>query len=276
MDLMLPKDAAFAIDSYLRAADRLLPGAITACAVGGSIALDAYRPGRSDIDLAAIVSDEWRGHRGLMARLRLLHLSQLPRLAVRAARGRGVSACCNTVFVWESEAGQPVTRIRPIASHVGEIFDPHGAFDVNPVIWKELVDGGISVRGDDVSTWGLDPEPDGLRDWVARNLDEYWAPLARSVGSGKRRLSASEVEWCLLGPARMHHTLVTGKIISKEAAGRYAADAFPVHAPIIKVALARVRHDTIPSQPPREYWRTLTAEAMQTMLAEARRSHPPA
>lgn len=269
MDPMLPKDAAYAIGSYLRAANRFLPGAITACAVGGSITLDAYRPGRSDIDLVAVVSDEWRDRRGLMARLRLLHLSQLPRLAARAARGLSVSACCNTVFIWGSEVAQPVTQIRPIASHVGEIFEPAGAFDVNPVIWKELVDRGISVFGDDVSTWGLDPEPGKLCGWVARNLDEYWTPLAQSVGNGQRRLSANNVEWCLLGPARMHHTLVTGEIISKDAAGRHALRAFPEHAPIIEVAIARLRGDTIPGQPPREDWRTLTAEAMKAIIADS-------
>ena len=269
MDPTLPKDAAYAIGAYLRAADRLLPGAITACAVGGSIALDAYRPGRSDIDLVAVVGDEWRARRGLMARLRLLHLSQLPRLLARATRGQGFSACCNTVFIWESEVTRPVTAIRPIASHVGEIFDPHSAFDVNPVIWKELVDGGVSILGDDISDWGLDPEPDELHDWVARNLDEYWAPLAENVKSGKRRLTASGVAWCLLGPARMHHTLVAGEIISKEAAGRHALRAFPDHSPIIELALAQLRHDAIPRQPAREDWRRLTAEAMQAIIADS-------
>lgn len=268
MDSTLPKEVSAAIDSYLRSADRLLPDAIGACAVGGSISLGAYRPGRSDIDVVVVVSDEWRSRRGLTARLRLLHLSQLPRLAMRAARGLGFSACCNTVFVWESEVTQPVTQIRPIASHVGEIFDAHGAFDANPVIWKELVDGGISVRGDDVSVWGLDPEPDVLRQWVANNLDEYWRPLAGSVRNGRRPLSASVVEWCLLGPARMHHTLVSGEIISKDAAGKYALSAFPEHAPIIEVALAKVLGQPIPESPSREEWRGLTAQAMHAIITD--------
>lgn len=141
------------------------------------------RPGRSDIDVVAVISDERKERRGFMARLRLLHLSQLPRLSVRAGLGLGFSACCNTVFVWESDVSRPVIQIRPIASHVGEILDPTEAFDVNPVIWKQLVDGGISVRGDKVSDWDLDPEPEVLHAWVARNLCEYWTPLADSLGS---------------------------------------------------------------------------------------------
>lgn len=280
MHSQLPGDVASAVKSYLKAADRLLPGAIIAGAVGGSIALDAYRPGRSDIDIVAVISEEWRSRRDLMRGLRLLHLSQLPRLALRAARGLGVSACCNTAFIWESEVSMPVTRIRPIASHTGEIFDSSGAFDVNPVVWKELADGGITIRGRGLGGWGLggwglDPEPAQLLPWVRENLQDYWAPLAEQLRTGSRKLSAGSVEWCLLGPARMHHTVATGEIIGKEAAGLYALTAFPDHAPITEVALAKVRHARLPSAPPtadippRSEWRRRTASAMANIIEDA-------
>ncbi len=290
-----------ALRSYLRAADRTLPGGIIACAVTGSIALGAYRPGRSDIDLVAVIADEWGHHSDLIRRLHALHLSQLPRLTARAASGKGVSACCNTAFIWESEVSLPVTRIRPIASHTGEIFEAGGAFDVNPVVWKELADGGITVRGRPMADWGLDPEPERLGPWVADNLREYWSPLAaqlRAAPSATRRfqnrflsglvsrlplrligyprqLSAGTVEWCVLGPARMHHTLMTGEIIGKEDAGRQVLTAFPKHAPITEVALAKVRGARIPPVPPRRQLRELAASAMEDIIAEAVRTDPP-
>ncbi|MGO3064897.1 MAG: nucleotidyltransferase domain-containing protein [Brevibacterium linens] len=281
MNAALPPDAATAIRSYLRIADQVLPGGIIACAVTGSIALGAYRPGRSDIDLVAVIADEYRTRPDLLRRLRLLHLSQVPRLVVGAARGRGVSACCNTVFIAESEVGRPVTQIRPIASHTGEVFDSNSAFDVNPVTWKELVDGGITVRGRPIAEWDVDAQPEALRPWIRTNLREYWTPLAaqlrdrpsRSPGSLVRRfvtsprgLSAGSVEWCVLGPARMHHTLATGEIIGKEEAGFHALTAFPQHAPITEVALAKVRGARIPSAPSRRQWRGLTASAMDDMI----------
>lgn len=275
MHSQLPGDVASAVRSYLGAADRLLPGAIIAGAVGGSIALDAYRPGRSDIDIVAVISEEWRSRRDLMRGLRLLHLSQLPRVSLRAARGLGASACCNTAFIWESEVSLRVTRITPIASHTGEIFDSQGAFDVNPVVWKELVDGGITIRGRGLGGWGLDPEPAQLLPWVRENLQDYWAPLAEQLRTGSRKLSAGSVEWCLLGPARMHHTLATGEIIGKEAAGLYALTTFPDHAPITEVALAKVRHGRLSSAPPtadippRSEWRRRTASAMADIIEDA-------
>lgn len=217
----------------------------------------------------------------LIRRLRLLHLSQMPRLARGVVHGRGVSACCNTVFVAESEVGRPVTEIRPIASHTGEIFDANGAFDVNPVIWKELADGGITVRGRPIDAWEVNAEPEALRPWILTNLRKYWTPLAAQLPDRPQRtpralvhrlltsplgLSAGTVAWCVLGPARMHRTLATGEIIGKEDAARHALDAFPQHAPITEVSLAKVRGARIPSAPSRAQWRGLTASAMEDMI----------
>jgi hypothetical protein len=289
---------SLALRSYLRAADRILPGGIIACAVTGSIALGAYRPGRSDIDLVAVIADEWRKRPDLIRRLRALHLSQIPRLTARAASGKGVSACCNTAFIWESDVSEPVTAITPIASHTGELFEAGGAFDVNPVVWKELVDGGITVRGRPITEWGLNPEPDQLAPWIRANLREYWSPLAaqlRAAPSTSRRfqnrllsglfsrfplrligqprqLTSGTVEWCVLGPARMHHTLMTGEIVGKEEAGRRVLDTFPQHSPIAEVALAEVRGARIPSAPSRQQWRELTASVMEDIITEALRT----
>lgn len=283
----LPAEVSVAVRAYFRAADRIVPGGIIACAVTGSITLGAFRPERSDIDLVAVIADEWRKRPDLIRRLRALHLSQLPRLTARAASGKGASSCCNTAFIWESEVSLPVTGITPVASHTGELFEAGSAFDVNPAVWKELIDGGITVRGRPIAYWELDPEPDQLAPWIRANLREYWSPLAaqlrdrpqRSVRALARRiltsprgLSAGTVEWCVLGPARMHHTLVTGEIISKEQAGRRALDTFPQHSPITEVALAKIRGARIPSAPPRRQWRELTASAIEDIIAEALRT----
>ncbi|HIW90514.1 MAG TPA: DUF4111 domain-containing protein [Candidatus Corynebacterium avicola] len=265
----LPASIDRAVTSYLAAADRLLPGAGTDLAVAGSTALGAYRDGASDIDLVAVLDDQWRGRRDLIPRLRLLHLSQGPRILGRLVRGLGVSATCNVSFVWNSELRLPVSQLRPVASHVGELFQPQGSFDVNPVVWHELVNGGITVRGRDVAEWGLDPEPDRLKPWVRKNLQFYWTSLADKAEHGRLPFRASRVEWCLLGPARMHATLSTGDIISKDAAGDYALDAFPQHAPILHVALAHLRQQDIPTDPPREQWREMTVVAMREIIADA-------
>ncbi|SDR92569.1 hypothetical protein SAMN04489752_0599 [Brevibacterium siliguriense] len=67
----------------------------------------------------------------------------------------------------------------------------------------------------------------------------------------------------------MHRTLATDEIIGKEEAGRHALDAFPQHAPITEVALAKVRGARIPSAPSRQQWRGLTASAMEDIIEDA-------
>lgn len=269
MEVALPDEVRRASQSYLDAADRLLPGAITSVAVGGSVALGAYRPKASDIDLIATLDDAWRGRSGLIPRLRALHLSQLPRLLGRAVRGMGISACCNTSFVWASEISRPVTQIEPIASHVGELFNPRGAFDVNPVIWHELQHGGIALRGGVISTWGLDPESDELLAWTLNNLLGYWKPLMLRTERRRGALGAGRVQWRLLGPARMHATLATGDVISKQEAGERALTLFPHHAPILGVALAHLRGEDAPDAAPRSEWRRLTVACMREIISES-------
>jgi hypothetical protein len=287
MPSTLPSDAARATRSYLRTADRLLPGGVIACAVGGSLALGCYRPGRSDIDVVAVIADEWAARADLVRRLRLLHLSQIPRLALRAGRGKGVSACCNTVFIGESDVGRPVGAISPIASHVGEIFESGTGFDVNPVVWKELVDGGITIRGRSIDRWGLDPEPDSLLPWIRANLRSYWAPLAEQLHTrprsavpilpARRGLSSRRCRM-VRARTRTHAPHAPDReIIGKERAGVHMLEAFPQHAPITEVALAEVRGARIPSSPSRQERRALTASAMDDVLTDAlgyRGSHP--
>lgn len=269
VSLHLHPDIRSATNSYLAAADRLLPGAITAAAIGGSVALSAYRPGSSDIDVVAAISDQWRERPDLIRRLRLLHLSQLPRLAGRTLSGKGASACCNTSFLWDSELSLPVTSIRPIAAHTGEQFTDRGAFDVNPVIWHQLTTGGIVLRGGDIETWGLNPEPEKLKPWTRKNLLQYWKPLMEKTRGSTLPIRPSQVEWCLLGPVRMHATLQSGEVISKLVATQHALNQFPEHAPIIRVAQAQLTGERRAKAPPRRHWRSLTVDCMAAIINDA-------
>jgi hypothetical protein len=267
----LHPEVVHAVRAYLRAADRLLPGRVVACAIAGSIALGAYRPGRSDVDLLVVLGGGAVRRRD-MRRLRRLHRSQLPRLAGRIARGHGISAACNASFVHASELAHPVTSIRPIASHTGEQFAIGEAFDVNPVVWRELVDGGVVVRGAPIGTWGLDAEPDRLVEWNRENLAGYWRGLRDGVARRSHPMTAASVAWCVLGPARLDATIVTGRILTKEQAGVLALARFDEAAGIVDVALAHVRGLPLPASPARTQWRSRTVALMSAVIDSA--EHP--
>ena len=74
--------------------------------------------------------------------------------------------------------------------------------------------------------------PAALSAWCRGNLAGYWRSwLARSSRLASRAglvaLGPWATVWVVGGVSRIHHTIATGEIISKEAAARYALETFP-------------------------------------------------
>ncbi|RKT54198.1 nucleotidyltransferase domain-containing protein [Saccharothrix australiensis] len=252
---MLPHDAARNAAHYLAVADRLLPGKITGFYVVGSAALGAWRPNRSDIDFVAVVDGGLDDRR--LRRLRVLHVvGNLPAAARSAARADPtLPGTMNGVFVPAADLGEPVTGIRPLASHSGWSFAKGRGFDVNPVGWKVLREGGIALRGPEPHRLALDPEPHRLRDWNLDQLRGHWRTWAERLLAGNARgkplvpAHATAVSR-VLGPPRLHHTAVTGEVISKESAAQHALDTFGDRwRPLIRAALAQRANAPVPGSP---------------------------
>jgi len=75
-------------------------------------------------------------------------------------------------------------------------------------------------------------DPAALSAWCRGNLAGYWRSwLARSSRLASRAglvaLGPWATVWVVGGVSRIHHTIATGEIISKEAAARYALETFP-------------------------------------------------
>ena len=253
----LPAPVEAAVGRYLDLADRLLPGRVVGLHVLGSVALGAYRETRSDIDVLAVL--DRRLDAGELRRLKALIVGAGVRSGVpQLLRGRiSLPGVVNASFLVADDLTKPVTTIEPVASHAGHSISIGRAFDVNPVVWKTFAERGITVRGDDASTLALDPEPDRLVPWNRANLQQYWKPWAEAAAAGSSRNGNPRIRlaltprwlaaWGAMGPARLHHTIVTGEVISKEAAAVYARDTFGAeHHPLIDDALAYWREEPSP------------------------------
>lgn len=216
---------------YLRQLDRLLPGAVVGLYLVGSVALGGYRRRRSDLDFVGIL--DRAVDRQCVDRLRIGHVQSALVTGSRAlAEGRSpLTGTLNGIFISESDLAAPVTQISPVASQVGAEFKSGQAgSDLSPVAWKVLSEKGIPIRGPQPSALNLNPEPERLRSWTAANLDTYWRPWVESVVRGPQRRFAFRprywTAWGVLGAPRLHCTIATGEIISKEAAGEYALSEF--------------------------------------------------
>lgn len=238
----LPVEVQRVVDRYLAHADAALPGRIAGLYVVGSTALGAYRHGRSDIDVVAVL-DRGLSHDELRTLRRVQIRTGLWTGVGAVARGRlAFPGTLNGVFVRRDELTLPVSQIGAVASQTGTAFAAGDGFDVNPVVWKVFAERGIAVRGPQPESLGLRPEPEALAAWNLANLRSYWRPWGEVARAGTLRMRLQPrwaTAWGVLGAPRLHRTIATGDVISKEAAGEYAREAFDrAWHPLIDEALA--------------------------------------
>ena len=128
---------------------------------------------------------------------------------------------------------------------------------MNPVTWQVLADHGIAIRGPERERLPIRTDEAELRAWTLANLNGYWRRWVERARHGglntrgvpPRRFAASGV----LGAPRLHYTIATGEIATKEAAARYALEVFePRWHALIEDAIAYWRGEP-PSEPYRRH-----------------------
>lgn len=223
------------VAAYLALVDDACPGLVEGLYLAGSLALGDYRPRQSDIDFVAV-------------------LAKHPTPPVVGALGRVHEHLCRhwqrpffdgVYLTWHELTQPPSTVPAGPYSQDGQLVSAgHGPRD--PITWHTLARYGIALRGPDTSSIPIWTDPDELAAWTARNLETYWRPLlarcARPLSrAGRASLSASQAVWNVLGVTRLHYTLATGDITSKDGAGAYALNAFHIQWHTIVRECLRIR-----------------------------------
>jgi Domain of unknown function (DUF4111) len=247
----LPAPVQATVEDLLARLDRELPGRIEGFYVVGSTCLGAFRDGRSDVDFVAVLAGELEASeaRQLRAIHRRLWLSAIAR---DGALRRRWPLVCNGSYLTPQDLSRSPLEVTPQAGHVSGRFGvAQRGFDVNPVTWHTLARRGIAVRGPEPESLHIRTDAAELRTWTVENLNGYWrrwANRARRPGPAMLRAlprtgaatphTRRFTAWGVLGSARLHYTLLTGEIASKEDAGYYALEAFaPSWRPLIEEAL---------------------------------------
>lgn len=212
-----------AVTAYLGAADRALPGFVRGLYLVGSAALGAWQPGRSDIDTVILTSrpagdDDLAALAGIHAGL------------AREPLFDGVYLEPALAELWPADQ-----RAVPFAVN-GDFRYGEPCGELTPVLWLTLQRHGIAVRGPAVAGLGVRADPEEVRRYNLDNLRDFWGPQAAGIAAAlagvdpDEIMDAGSVTWCVLGPARLHHTLASGEIISKSAAGGHLARLMPEYA----------------------------------------------
>jgi hypothetical protein len=226
-------------ECFLARVDRVAPGWIEGFYLVGSASLGAFRPGKSDIDFVAVVSGELSPEQ--LRRLRAVHLGQWVAACARdgVLHGRW-PLVCNGIYLRSGDLALPAPTVTPIAGHVAARFraGERSGLDVNPVTWHTLAGHGIPIRGPGPEQLQIHLDTHALRAWSLINLNEYWSRWTEHI-AGVRALPRRAAAGGVLGAPRLHYTIATGTIATKESAGEYALEVFDRRwHPLIEDALA--------------------------------------
>lgn len=98
--------------------------------------------------------------------------------------------------------------------------------------WHTLAHHGVVFRGPAPAELDIWTDSEALAAWQNANLDEYWGRLLDRAArlpskAGLLALTDLAAVWTVTGVSRLHYTLATGDITSKDGAGRHALRTFP-------------------------------------------------
>ncbi|MBW8725718.1 MAG: DUF4111 domain-containing protein [Inquilinus limosus] len=210
------------VEALLTRIDTARPGLLRGLYLVGSIALDDYRPGRSDIDFVAT----------LAAPPGPEDLDALERIHAILATEPGPAL--DGVYLEEDALTRRPESDRPVPYHLDGRFHRWApCYEVNPVTWTVLAEHGVTLRGGPAGGIVRRPSPEALAGFQRANLACYWhgwtgdlsAVLAAKAPGDT--VDTEALTWGVLGIARLGCGLAAGRIVSKTAAGRWALDALP-------------------------------------------------
>jgi len=225
------------VNAYLGAVDSELPGLVEGLYLVGSVALDDFQPGVSDVDFVAVTATA--PDAGGIAGLIRVHAQLRQQVPWPSFDG--------TYVTWQELAHDP--RLAAPGPHAqGDRLTARGRSLRHPVTWHEIAQHGLALRGPARESVAIWTDRDRLRAWTLDNLDGYWRRwLERSARlfskPGLTSLGSGSAEWGVLGVSRLHYTLATGEITSKRGAGLYAREAFPARWHQIVDECLRIRCD---------------------------------
>jgi hypothetical protein len=162
----------------------------------GSLALGDFQPGRSDLDLIAIVESPLVGaQRGRLACIHQRLLDEEP-----------AAAKLHCSYMARAALSEAETQ------HVTWAYSMILERPVTPVTRRELFDGGLTLYGPSPTELLPPLGPRQLEDFIRRDLEEFWLP---ATGKPLLWLRDIWVDLGLLVLARATVTLRDGRLITK-------------------------------------------------------------
>lgn len=241
--MTITDEVRLALDRFIADVSGVLP--LVALWAHGSLALGDFQPGRSDLDLVALIEAKLTS---VQERdLQLMHeamRSQVP-----------MAEKLHCAYVLRAELDD-TDRGHLTWAH-GELF----VRPVSPVSRRELCLGGLCLLGPAPSSLVPPVTDEELNDYIRSDLRDYWYPLTARADLWLRDIW---VDVGLLTFARATVTLREGRLITKREALEVLA-GLGAPADVIRDIYQR-RYQS--PQPISERWRTERGHQARTYLSE--------
>jgi len=223
-----------AVRTYLDIVDSVAPGLVEGLYIVGSVALDDWVDGASDVDVVVVTAEPCTDDD--IGSLRTVHAvlaEQLPRPFIDGP-----------YLAWGDLVVEPATGLHRPWTLNGQLHHDGDCFEINPITWYTLATRGVLARGPAIGRLGIPTDVEARVRFVTDNIQWYWASVADDVAHAceqdpQSRFDAASFVWCALGALRQHYTAFTGDVTSKRGAGEYGLQVAPgEHHDALHAALA--------------------------------------
>ncbi|MFJ5565729.1 aminoglycoside adenylyltransferase domain-containing protein [Lysinibacillus xylanilyticus] len=220
MNSRVPTQVRKILNEYITLFQNKIPNTLEGFYLHGSIALDAYINGSSDIDFIAVVNRS-------LTEEDVKVISNLHKELNQKYKDTGMDGS----YLLVADVGKKQSEVKSCLK-VNEGKTKWGKYDINPITWWILKNKGITILGQDVATYSFSVDERVLGDYVLENMNSYWSNRLKKIKKYKaflipNKLVDLEVEWSVTGILRQFYTLQEQAIVSKVDACKYALHHLP-------------------------------------------------
>lgn len=163
MDSRVPMQVQKILNDYITLFQNKLPNILEGFYLHGSIALDAYINGCSDIDFMAVVNRSLTEEDAKV-------IAALHKELNRQYKDTGMDGC----YLLVEDIGKKQSEVKGCLN-VNEGKTNWGNDHINPITWWILKNKGMTILGPDVTTYSFHVDESALGEYVLGNMNSYWS-----------------------------------------------------------------------------------------------------